>query len=47
MNGNGYGLSMKASINNDMIYFWSFIAFVCAVAIYWIMDWKSQHEDGE
>lgn len=47
MNGNGCVSFTNASINNDMIYFWSFIAFVCAIAIYWIMDWKSQHEDGE
>ena len=23
------------------------IGFVAAVAIYWLMDWQSKHEDGE
>jgi heme/copper-type cytochrome/quinol oxidase subunit 4 len=26
---------------------WIFIAVIVAVAIYWIMDWKKQHPDGE
>ena len=27
--------------------FWSIIAIVVAGAIYWIMDWKKQHPDGD
>ena len=30
-----------------MIYFWTFIAFLVAVAIYWIMDWHDKFPDGE
>lgn len=28
-------------------YFWMILGLVCAVAIYWLMDWQSHHEDGE
>jgi len=27
--------------------FWILFLLVVGAAIYWIMDWKSQHEDGE
>lgn len=30
-----------------MLYFWTFIAFLVACAIYWLMDWHDKHEDGE
>ena len=30
-----------------MIYFWTFIAFLVAYSIYWLIDWHDQHEDGE
>lgn len=44
MIGLGY---TRDSINKYMIYFWTFIAFLCAYSIYWIMDWHDKHEDGE
>lgn len=30
-----------------MIYFWLTIAIIIGLAIYWLMDWQSHHEDGE
>jgi hypothetical protein len=27
--------------------FWTSIAIVVGAAIYWIMDWKKNHPDGE
>lgn len=43
------GLGLKTdSINKTMSYLaWIIGGGIVAVAIYWLMDWQSQHEDGE
>ena len=36
------------SINKIMSYVaWIIGGLIVALAIYWLMDWQSQHEDGE
>lgn len=43
----GVGLK-KGLINKIMNYLaWIIGGAVVAIAIYWLMDWQSQHEDGE
>ena len=48
MIGNGYQNITIPSINNFMSYLaWIIGGGIVAVVIYWLMDWQSQHEDGE
>ena len=43
----GPGLK-KGLINKIMSYLaWIIGGGIVAIAIYWLMDWQSQHEDGE
>jgi len=44
----GLGLKSVFTLNNGMYYlFWILIVVIAGGAIYWIMDWKNQHPDGE